>query len=147
MHITHFMKHLYLLFIATIIFGANADAQSQPPESAIPPLRSQGLHIATNGCAVVLQWSATIQHGATGFRVQRSADGKEWQEIGQLDATLSSNELRLTDEAPLAGNGNYRLRIEGRDGIIGYSNVCAAVPDCSRTAAASHEAGATMMKQ
>ncbi len=114
----------------TLLFAA-AHALSIIKAGAKSGSSSGGLHAEVNRGNVTLTWSAGIQSGATGFSVQRSADGKSWQEIGQLEVATGSDTFRLTDEAPLAGRSSYRLRISSRREHVRYSNVCDALPDCS----------------
>lgn len=77
--------------------------------------------------SVQLEWNTTSGFDASQFMVERSADGRQYQAIGTVKATRSSNNTRLTylfsDNDPLDGTGYYRIRIVKKNGEHSYSKV------------------------
>ena len=60
------------------------------------------------------------------FQVQRSADAKNLQDLGVVNAQGESNELakyNYTDNTPLNGRNLYRLEMVDKDGSFAYSRI------------------------
>jgi hypothetical protein len=75
---------------------------------------------------VVLQWRTASEINSSYFAVQRSANGAEFETIGQVDAAqFSQSVLRYTyvDEHPLAGKSYYRLKMIDQDGTSEFSKI------------------------
>jgi len=77
---------------------------------------------------VLLNWSAEVERNTRHFAVERSVDGKHFQEIGSVSAAGNSDVTRnysYTDTKPVATAGMiyYRLRTVDMDGRNDYSAV------------------------
>jgi len=74
-------------------------------------------------------WKTMMEMKVDYFNVQRSADGTNFQTIGQLDSKMtdstSAYELNYdyTDASTLPGTSYYRLQIVDRNGFSNYSAV------------------------
>lgn len=66
----------------------------------------------------LLKWATTQETNSDRFEIERSLGGKEWGKIGTVLSTGESNALRnysYTDNAPLAGENLYRLKMIDKD--------------------------------
>lgn len=80
---------------------------------------------AENG-TVVTEWATIQEENNDFFTIERSNDGKNFQEAGTLAGAGNSNsELRytFTDKTPLAGTSYYRLKQTDYDGKFEYFNL------------------------
>jgi hypothetical protein len=76
--------------------------------------------------SVGLSWTATDETDLASFRVMRSSDGTNWQQIGQVAAsgnTVGPDNYLFTDPSPLSGNNDYRLQMVNRDGGVSWSSI------------------------
>lgn len=74
----------------------------------------------------VLTWRTESEQNNDYMAVERSADARQWQEIGRLPGagtTQSPQEYRYLDEHPLPGLSHYRLRQVDFDGSVYYHKV------------------------
>ena len=79
-----------------------------------------------NGSNVVLNWKTADEKNTAGFMIERSADGKNFEQIGNLKAAGSgNNSYDYTDAAAASGNNYYRLKQIDNDGTFQYSKVIA----------------------
>lgn len=72
-----------------------------------------------NGSTVLVSWATSSEKNSDYFMVQRSADGKTFDDFRRSDATGNSNttkSYRVTDSYPLPGISYYRLQQYDRDG-------------------------------
>lgn len=75
---------------------------------------------------VVLRWRTLTETGNRGFGIQRSADGRHFEDIGFQAGAGTTHLLRdyqFLDPAPLPGTTYYRLRQVDFDGTAVYSPV------------------------
>lgn len=75
---------------------------------------------------VKLSWATALEENFDYFAVERSADLKEWQEIGQVNGAGNSsktNEYSLIDENPIAKTLYYRLKAIDFNGEFEYFKV------------------------
>ena len=76
-----------------------------------------------------LAWHTAAEQNNAGFTVQRSPDGRTWQNRGYVPGagtTDAPHTYTHTDRAPLPGTNYYRLRQEDRDGTYTYSEIVSA---------------------
>jgi len=79
-----------------------------------------------NGNAVLLQWSTVNESNNKGYGIEKSIDGRNWQNIGFVTAGIPGTAVfrySFTDNTPSAGLNYYRLRQEDLDGKTTYSKV------------------------
>jgi hypothetical protein len=63
--------------------------------------------------SVELQWTVAAEHAVASYRVERSEDARNWQEMASLQAhgiALESLDYRHVDHPTLPGTWYYRLR-------------------------------------
>jgi hypothetical protein len=79
---------------------------------------------------VDLLWTTSSEQNSSHFLVERSADGRDFEVIGSVDAMGDRSiptDYQFTDENPIRGMNYYRLRMVDLDGTSGYSNVVTAL--------------------
>ncbi len=77
------------------------------------PVELVRLAAAPAGSNIRVSWTTASERDAAYFEVQRSANGREFQTIGTVNAsgtTLTTRDYTFFDKAPLAGLAYYRLR-------------------------------------
>ncbi|PVY39963.1 putative secreted protein (Por secretion system target) [Pontibacter virosus] len=65
----------------------------------------------TNAGAVDVIWTTSTEQGVARFVVQRSQDGQQWEDIGEVPATGRAGDYTFTDNDPLPRRSFYRLRV------------------------------------
>lgn len=105
--------------------GTNYDlyAARLSPTSSLP-VHWTGFSGSLNGTVVLLDWQTTHEENNTGYVVQRSVNGLQFDSIGFVTAadmpSLNYN-YSFTDQQPLAGSNYYRLKQIDIDGKFTYS--------------------------
>lgn len=77
------------------------------------------------GRNVILEWSTASEINNDYFRIERSSDGVEFNEIGIVQGNGNSTMTHFyefTDEAPPTGTAYYRLAQTDYDGTVNYSH-------------------------
>ncbi|QEC44129.1 choice-of-anchor tandem repeat GloVer-containing protein [Pseudobacter ginsenosidimutans] len=71
-----------------------------------------------------LEWKASCTDNAE-FRIERSADGMQFSEIGSVQATAGDCNYPFTffDQQPVNGKTYYRVQMKDEKGVISYSNI------------------------
>ena len=75
---------------------------------------------------ISLRWSTATEQNNDYMAVERSADGRTFQELGRVQGagtTLEPQEYSFLDEKPLRGLNYYRLRQVDFDGAVEYHKV------------------------
>ncbi len=73
-----------------------------------------------------ITWSTSQEINTSLFVIERSSDGRNFTQIGQVAAAGNSNTLRtyqFNDVSPVKGINYYRLRIVDRDNIAKFSDI------------------------
>lgn len=73
-----------------------------------------------------LKWSTTFETNSDHFEVQRSSNGKNWNQIGIVASNGESTSLKnysFTDTKPLSGENLYRLKMIDKDQSFAYSRI------------------------
>ena len=92
------------------------------PGNALP-ITLLDFHATNRERDVQLNWSTASEINNDFFTVERSADGDNWKELGQIPGagnSTSVNEYRLSDNQPLNGISYYRLKQTDYDGQYAY---------------------------
>ncbi len=77
------------------------------------------------GKVVELDWTTVTEQNNTGFEVQKSEDGQDWDVIGWVEGngTVTRNiDYNFVDKFPFIGENYYRLQQFDYDGRFEYSN-------------------------
>lgn len=76
---------------------------------------------------IIIQWNTTVEQAVVGFEIQRSTDGRNFFEIGFLNAQGQGSGYTFIDDsiiAKVAGRDYfYRLKIRDMDGNSQISDV------------------------
>ena len=81
-----------------------------------------------NGDVVLVKWATASEENNAGFEVERSADGKTFEKIGQVTGKGTSSQTNVysfTDKYPLPNVSYYRLRQIDENGDFSFSSVSA----------------------
>lgn len=84
----------------------------------------------------LLAWATTSETNSDRFGIERSADGKAWNEIGSVKSHSESSVMRnytYTDENPLKGENLYRLKMIDQDATFAYSRIRSVLLDTGLT--------------
>ncbi len=71
-------------------------------------------------------WKTANEENCSHFAIERSSDGRQFNEIGRISAVNQLNLVNVynfTDNQPLFGANYYRLKIVDRDGSFKYSSI------------------------
>lgn len=106
--------------------------------AAALPIELLDFKAVPNDKTVVLQWQTASELNNDYMAVERSADGRNFTEIGRLAGLLESQEIQqyeLEDSQPLNGTNYYRLRQVDTDGTTTYSDIISVEFKGERTTA------------
>jgi hypothetical protein len=101
--------------------GAN-NAGVIPSSIVILPLDFLSFTADRNGAANVLGWAVAQTQETVKFTVQRSADGMQFADIGNVSGLEELN-YTFTDATPVAGRNFYRVQATDIDGGVKYTSV------------------------
>lgn len=76
---------------------------------------------------VILSWSTAMEQNTRDFKVERSLNGKDFEEIGSIPAAGFSQlrkDYAFRDESATTENLYYRIRQTDRDEKFSYSDIC-----------------------
>ncbi len=103
----------------TLTNGASLDCTALPVELAL-------FDAAPEGEQVEVTWSTFSEHNSDRFTVERSRNGSDFSQIGELPAqgnSLTRTDYVFHDPAPFAGINYYRLVMRDLDGASETSQV------------------------
>lgn len=116
----------------------------------ILPVELTAFTATPEGGGVLLAWNTATERDSKRFVVERSADGRAFQPIGEVPGAGDSNVPRtysFFDDLPLSGTRFYRLLQEDQDGSAMYSPVVAVEPRVGAGLQAVHtEQGVWVLK-
>lgn len=93
------------------------------------PLHLLAFTAASGGNAITLNWTTADEQNTKYFAVERSADGSNFDVLGQVQATGNASQEKnytFIDGLPLLGANFYRLRMVDLDGRFTYSKIVVA---------------------
>ena len=97
------------------------------------PVLLRDFTVKTESCKVRLHWSTSEEVNTSHFSVYRSSDGRNFHEIGRVEASYTSNVSRyyhFDDDFPETSN-YYLLRITDTDGTFKNSAIRCAKSPCN----------------
>lgn len=89
------------------------------------PVTLADFSVASEAAAAILTWHTVSEQNSSHFSVEKSLDGKRFEEIGRL-ASKGENapaSYRFTDDTAGAGTCYYRLKMLDLDGSFSYSRI------------------------
>ncbi len=93
-------------------------------ENCITPVTYLSFYGDNQGADNKLYWSTSMEKDSKRFFIQRSADGKNYTNVGIVAATNNANGSEYSfNDKNVFGNFYYRLAQEDFDGTINYSKV------------------------
>jgi hypothetical protein len=90
------------------------------------PIELQNFYAWSEENKVYVSWSTASESNCMLYDIERSADGVEFEAIGQLAAngtTSTAHHYNFTDANPLSGTAYYRLRSVDFDLNAQYSHI------------------------
>lgn len=90
------------------------------------PVRLASFDASREGESTLLNWSTTEEINSERFEIQKSQDGKKWDPIGSVKASVESKatqKYNFHDTAPLTGQNMYRLKMIDQDGSFAFSSI------------------------
>lgn len=90
------------------------------------PVRFISFETAKSGNDVKLTWKVADEINVSGYHIERSADGRNWNSIGFVPfnpAPTNEKLYTLTDRDPLSTINYYRIRQQDLDGRVKYSDI------------------------
>lgn len=94
-------------------------------QSALP-VTLVGFEAQKEGKKVQLSWKTSAETNSDFFEIQRSRNAKDWKFLGRVQSAGDSKVQNLygySDNAPIAGNNYYRLKMVDRDGTFAFSQI------------------------
>jgi hypothetical protein len=87
--------------------------------AAVLPVQLQSFMVQRSGNASAgLTWKTDAQYVCESFTIQRSADGANFRNIGQVNGETGKTTYNYTDNTPGSGTFFYRLQIKENDKIV-----------------------------
>lgn len=97
-----------------------SDGELVPAPNTLPVIMSNFWTTCTNNGSIVINWQTLSEVNAMHFKIERSADGSDWEAIATVDAQGTTNQISnysFTDNTPHRGQVNYyRLLQKDFDG-------------------------------
>lgn len=90
------------------------------------PVILKDLQVTNQGSANLLKWTTSQESNSSHFIIERSADGKNFSEIGKLNAAGNSSlplQYNYSDDNPLSGMNFYRLEMVDKDNARKMSDI------------------------
>lgn len=93
--------------------------------STILPVKLSSFSAYRSNDKVNLKWVTESEVNSSHFIIERSADGRDFTNIGQLASynTAGQNVYNFVDPAPLSGRNYYRLVMVDNDDTKAFSNI------------------------
>lgn len=91
--------------------------------TGVTPVTLRNFSGSVQNSHIVLQWETGTESNAKGFEIERSTDGKKFENLGFVFSKGSNSSYTYTDAAPLSGKNIYRLKITDLDGSSVFSSL------------------------
>jgi len=90
------------------------------------PVKLVSFTAAKEGATAQLKWVTSQEENADHFNIERSANAKDWNTIGEVAAAGESKttlSYHFEDAATIAGTNYYRLKMIDKDETFAYSSI------------------------
>jgi hypothetical protein len=91
---------------------------------AVLPVKLSKFSSEKSQNSIALKWSTSFESNFKNFEVQKSRDGKSFENIGTIDPEKNAL-YTFNDPKPSLGLSYYRLQINDLDGSVTYSKIIA----------------------
>jgi len=114
-------------------FNSTTNCYLTPPltgSASVLPIELLYFNTEKRQATTYLTWATASELNNDYMAVERSADGKTWEELSRIVGAGTTNEIQdysFTDEKPLSGWNYYRLKQVDFDGQFAYSPVRAVL--------------------
>lgn len=118
--------------------GTRISALAVGSTSAILPVTFGNFTVTADACKVLLNWQTSFEQSNNYFKVERSANGRDFVTIGTVNAAGNSTAIKnyqFTDAAPLEGLNYYRITQVDYDGKQSNTDVKTIRIQCNGTVA------------
>lgn len=112
------------------VFYAVIEGECLPENNELPPgglpVTWVSFEVQKKGEASDLRWATAQEFNNAGYKVERSTDGRLFQTIGSVDASVTPREINtytFSDPSPARGVNYYRIKQVDLDGKVNYSAV------------------------
>lgn len=122
-------------YIAADGFAGDNCAWEFTGTGIILPIELAELNAFYDGKNIVIEWATASEHNNSYFTVQKTYDGRAFEDIGQIAGAGNSQTLQqysLIDPYPYRGTSYYRIKQTDFDGKFEYSNVVSVTIDDSK---------------
>jgi len=99
---------------------------SIPTPAQLLPVELSYFDVAKKNEVAQILWETASETTNDFFTIERSQDGREWEEVSKVNGAGDSEEINsysIIDESPLRGVSYYRLKQTDYDGTFTYSEV------------------------
>lgn len=110
--------------------GSSSDTKDGTPAYDLPsnilPVTIADFTAQKQGTSALLKWTTAQELNTDKFVAERSNDGKNYKEVGEVNAagnSASAKSYQLTDAHPVNGNNLYRIKEYDKDGKFNISDV------------------------
>jgi hypothetical protein len=111
---------------APVVYGPIAITPTGVGSYLILPVVITDFAVLNNNNAVNISWTTQQESNSAYFSIERSADGINWNQVGQVKAKGNSAivvKYNYTDLTPVNGSAHYRLKMVDLDNKFTYSDV------------------------
>ena len=106
--------------------GAVLSNKGPLPISILPTIVDDFSYVMNSNKTVKLSWTLSEVSGESYFQVERSNNAQDFVPMTNMGVEQSTTSYSYTDESPVSGQNDYRIKITGVDGTIIYSKIISA---------------------
>ena len=92
-------------------------------DNGVLPVKLKEFTATIQGSKVLLSWMSELESELWGYKLERSSNGRSWQELSTISPKGSGSLYAFTDLQPVSGLNYYRLRSTDLDGQFEYSSI------------------------
>jgi hypothetical protein len=103
--------------------GAVFSSTGTLPITVLPVTMGDFKAAENNQHAIKLSWKVTDASGRETMQIERSNDATHFTPLTTISVTGTDAGYTYTDESPVAGENDYRIKLTGADGTVSYSKI------------------------